>query len=109
MSALSIDAQAKAEAPPVPPETCPMVDSLSTLMDAIAGDIATFREGMSYGSRKTIAKDEVMEILLQTEQGIASARLKFEDLRNANEQLRTSGRFWRIRFRALAKQREAAA
>lgn len=82
----------KADAPPVPPETCPAIDGLSTLADAIAGDIGLVREGLAR-STSTIAREAAGE-LLDTESNLATMRLRLEDLRRANDQLRASGRYW---------------
>jgi hypothetical protein len=101
------DERAKLHAPPVPPETCPRVDELSTLLDAISGDLDTFREGLDFGRRKTVDKAEVIELLLDQSANLAGARVRLEELRAANAQLRESGRYWREQHRVTAELLEA--
>lgn len=91
----------EANRPPLPYETCPPIDQLSTLADAISADIGTVREGLER-SRSSIAREAGAE-LLDTEANLASLRLQLEDLRTSNEQLRTSARYWRGAARELAK------
>lgn len=106
---LDRDTQAKIKAPIIPPATCPEVDSLSTLLDAIGADLSTFLDDTALRRRKTYDREEVRELLHQTAEGMASARLRLEDLRNANDQLRSSGRHWRVQHGALAADWEKAA
>lgn len=96
------DAEAKSQAPEVPPETCPICDALRELVGALSDDLTTFCEGMNYNRRSTIDKADVREIVHQTVEGMATVRLRIEELRNANDMLRNSGRYWRMRARALA-------
>lgn len=89
------DELAKAAAPIVPAETCPMIDPLSVLLSAIGCDLETFADGLDSSRRKTVAVDEVKELILDQRGNLASARRQLEDIRTANEQLRDSGRYWR--------------
>jgi hypothetical protein len=91
----------EAQRPPLPFETCPLVDQLSTLADAISADVGTVREGL-IRSRSSIAR-EAGDELLDTEANLASLRLQLEDLRTANGQLRASVQYWRRAARELAK------
>jgi hypothetical protein len=101
------DERAKLAAPTVPPETCPTVDRLSTRLDAIDGDLELFREGLLEGKRKTCERDDVVDMLLEAESNLAGARLIAEELRNANDQLRESGRYWRGVAKGRAEELEA--
>lgn len=92
---MSRHAFAKDNAPTIPAETCPIIDRVSMSLDAIAGDLETFREGLAYNRRKTVDNADVLETLLDAEANLAGLRLKLEELRNANDQLRESGRYWR--------------
>lgn len=87
--------------PPLPPETCPMIDRLWVLAHAIAGDLEVVREGLAR-SRSSIARTAGDE-LLDSEANLASLRLQLDDLRAMNEQLRSSVRYWRDGAKALSK------
>lgn len=96
-------AKIEAAAPPVPPETCPAIDFALLLTDSIQGDLGTMREGMQFTRRKTVPKDELIDDLLDREAGLSGLKLRLEELRTANDQLRRSGAYWHRAARELAK------
>jgi hypothetical protein len=83
----------KEKAPnPLPPETCPRIDSLSVLADAISSDISIVRESLAR-SNSSIAKEAATD-LLDTEMNLASLRLRLEELRLNNAMLRSNSFYW---------------
>lgn len=90
--------------PPIPPETCPIVDQVSERWSAIDGDLERIREEMSLCDKRATKTDllgritEWEEELLDASASIAGLRLKLEELRIANDQLRKSSWYWRRAF-----------
>ncbi len=75
-----------------PPNTCPQIDRLSLQFDAVSGDLETFRDNVL--EFRDAEPDEVAEIIAQTIDGLQSARVQLERLREANEALRECGKYW---------------
>lgn len=75
-----------------PPDTCPQIDRLSVFLDAISGDIETFRNNVL--EHRSAEPFEVSEIVDQVIEGLQEMRSQLEDLRGANQALRDCGRYW---------------
>ena len=101
------DECAKLHAPRVPPETCPIAESLQATLGGLSADIGLFREEIEDSKRKTWPCEEVEERLVYFEQLLAGLRLRIEELRLANEQLRESGRYWRGAAKGANEQLDA--
>lgn len=88
-----------------------MVDRLSALLDAISGDLQRIREEMSLCGQRATKADllgritEWEEELLSADSAMAGGRLRLEELRLANDQLRRSSYYWRCAADALAEGR----
>jgi DNA-binding protein H-NS len=89
--------------PPIPEQTCPIVDRVSAMADASMGDLERIAEELRNHEDEEHAA-EVDEII----ENLRKYRLLLEDLRTANEQLRVSGVYWRNAARDLARKKEPA-
>jgi hypothetical protein len=85
----------------VPNETCPMIDRISVLADAISSDIGMIRESLDH-SKSSTARTAGFE-LIDTEANLATLRLQLEELRHENARLRTLSLYWYQQTKTLAE------
>lgn len=87
-------AEAKAAAPVVPGNTCPIIDRLSTYVDAIAADLELVEDSVADCKSKLLAERDTLGDVVNARMGLQRIRKELETLRQANEALRESGRYW---------------
>lgn len=93
-------ADLESAAPFYPPETCPRIDSAVNLVDAIMADLALVRDGLAASRCKSV--HHMVDDISDARSNLATVIERLEDLRAANDQLRNSGRYWRLAARQLA-------
>lgn len=87
--------------PPIPPETCPLIDRISVNWDAICGDIERIAGELGNDA-------EHVEELEQAAAGLQRLRHELEIVRKANEELRLSGIYWRSAAQTILNEKKSA-
>jgi hypothetical protein len=95
-------AKMKAAAPRIPEETCPTIDTLREVVGGVGDSLDTIRDQVERSRARTLKSEGILDEFHDLGALIAGVKLRLEDLRTDNDQLRRSSYFWYQAAKRLA-------
>lgn len=93
-------------APEYPAETCPQIDSLQVLCTAVSADLSLVSDAVEASDSEYLRDLGTADDVSNAQAGLETIVQRLEFLREANDQLRRSGRYWHAAARRLAERDE---